>query len=193
MEKNFVKTSIKNVATKNLSGKYNLTVYREGGKRHDEKLKAETHKAVCEQIAAFAEANPDIPMYIRLGAGVAQGACRQSKVAEGYKSFDAEKVVEVYDMAKAYNAHHGIGNRKPSDVTIRLMLKFYAEVGGLKELEARLGECPILGKACGTRGHYQELCAYLGISKRGNEETAEDVTETAETPAEVAEEKVLAA
>ena len=162
---NATEMAIRNVANNKLNGKYNLAQYKEGGSRHEEKVKAMTHKRVCEEIAAFADANPNIPFYFILSVGVSKGAYKMSEFAKGYKAFKADEVAMVAKMGAAYNAYNGLGGRKMSDVTIRLIMRYYEKVShDFETFLTDLNKSKVLGKMCGSREmKYGELCKNLNI------------------------------
>ena len=174
MAKNNVINLLTNGA-KNLSGKYNLPSYKnENGKHHAEWKKAFLHQQTCRAILAFAAEHPEIPLYAILALGINQGACRVSYIEKGLTKFNADKVLETYQMAMMYNEYNGIKTNKPSDVTIRLMDRFYNKVGGMDTFMVRLAATMPLGKECGKRGSFKTLCANLGMGtdESPTEETA---------------------
>ena len=122
---NKIENAIRNTANNKLSGKYNLAQYKEGGTRYAEKQSAMLHKKVCEAIVAFADNHKDIPFYFILSVGVSKGAYKESEFNKGYKHFNAEEVEAVHKMGMAYNTYNGIGHKKMSDVTIRLIMRYY--------------------------------------------------------------------
>ena len=171
--KNKIETAIRECAAKPISSKYNLAQYQKGGKRFDEKVKAIKHKTICEDIVTFADQHKEIPMYFILSVGVAKGAYKMSEFEKGYKTFNPEKVLQVYDFGQMYNQYNGIGKRKMSDVTIRLMMCFWERVSHNKEVFAEhLNKSEVLGKACGERGNYKGLCRNLGINTLESETLA---------------------
>lgn len=178
MAKNsIIESAIVSVATNRLAGKYNLSQYKEGAKRHQEKLNAMLHKSICEEILAFKETHKDIPMYFILSVGIAKGAYKKSEFDKGYKHFDTEKVEKVAEFGKAYNAYNGVKSIKLSDVTIRLMMRYYEQVS--KEMDtfmADLNKSKVLGKEAISRGNYISLCENLNIPIKKKE--TEEVTET---------------
>ena len=168
-----IESAIRNIANNRLAGKYNLAQYKEGGAKHEEKVKAMLHKQVCEQIVAFADAHKDIPFYFILSVGVSKGAYKMSEFGKGYKRFNAEEVEAVYEMGMAYNAYNGLGHKKMSDVTIRLIMRYYEKKS--KDMETftnDLNNSKVLGKLCGSREmEYTKLCKNLNIpikEKEGN-------------------------
>ena len=162
---NTIFTNIQSVANNKLNGKYNLAQYAEGKSKHAEKVAAMTHKAVCEQIVAFVESHPQIPVYFTLAVGVNMSAMKATEYAKGYKKFNAAKVEAVYEMGRLYYEYNGIANRKLSDVTIRLMTRYYDNVSSdVEDFKVSLAASKVLGKACGERTtDYNALCKNLGI------------------------------
>ena len=155
---------IKEVANHRLSGKYNLAQYQEGGVRHNERIAAETHKRVCEQIVAFMAEHTDIPLYFVLSVGISKGAYKESEFNKGYKSFNAAKVLTIAQMGAAYNAYNGVKG-KMSDVTIRLMMRYYEKRStSISDFMTDLNNSQVLGKICGSRDiEYYKLCHNLNI------------------------------
>ena len=165
MEKNVIESAIRNVANNKLAGKYNLAQYKEGGSRFEEKKNAMLHKQICEEIVAFADNHKDIPFYFILSVGVSKGAYKVSEFNKGYKRFNAEEVEMVHKMGMAYNAYNGLGNKKMSDVTIRLIMRYYEKKSKDMETFANdLNNSKVFGKLCGSREmEYTELCKNLNI------------------------------
>ena len=161
---NTIKNLIEEVANKKLNGKYNLKQYCEGGKKHDEKVKAQTHKEVCEAVVKFMAENQQIPMYFVLSVGVGDGAYRMGDFDKGYKKFDADKVLMVYKMGMAYLAYNKVCG-KMSDVVIRLIKRFHDKVSSdFETFEDALRKSKVLGKDATTRlTDYKLLCENLGI------------------------------
>ena len=164
MAKNATEMAIRNVANNKLNGKYNLAQYKEGGSRHSEKVAAMLHKSICENIVAFADAHPFIPFYFILSVGVSKGAYKMSEFLKGYKRFDADEVEMVEKMGKAYNEYNG-QNKKMSDVTIRLIMRYYERVShDYDRFVTDLNKSKVLGEKCGSREiPYKDLCKNLGI------------------------------
>lgn len=163
-KKDSLETAIRNIAENKLNGKYNLSQYKEGGKRHQEKLDALTHKSVCEQVMAFKKTHEDIPLYQILSVGISKGAFKKTEFDKGYKRFDAKKVEAVVEFGRYYNKYHGIKSTKISDVTIRLMTRYYEKVStDMGKFLLALASSKVMGKECNNRGHYDELCKNLGI------------------------------
>ena len=163
MKKN-VENAIRRTANDRIPGKYNLAQYREGGSKYDEKQKVVLHKKVCEEIVAFADTHPMIPLYFILQVGVSKGAYKMSQFEKGYKHFNAEEVEMVHKMGTAYNEHNGV-NRKMSDVTIRLIMRYYERVShDYDKFLEDLTKSKVLGKMCGSREMpYKDLCRNLNI------------------------------
>ena len=172
MAKNVIESAIRNVANNKLAGKYNLAQYKEGGSRFEEKKKAMLHKQICEEIVTFADSHKDIPFYFILSVGVSKGAYKMSEFEKGYKRFNAEEVEAVHKMGMAYNTYNGIGHKKMSDVTIRLIMRYYEKKS--KEMETftnDLNNSQVLGKLCGSREiDYTKLCKNLNIPIKEKEE-----------------------
>lgn len=173
MKKNNILNAIKNVANNRLSSKFNLSQYKEGGSKFEEKKTAMLHKRICEEVIAFAEANPNIPLYFILSVGISKGAYKMSEFEKGYKRFDAEEVLMVHKMGMAYNAYNGIGNKKMSDVTIRLIMRYYEKVShNYDKFLLDLSNSRVLGKLCGSREMaYTDLCKNLNIPIKEKETT----------------------
>lgn len=176
MAKDAVITLIKNAASHKIAGKYNLAQYKkEGTAYYEERNKALLHKRICEEIVAFMDAHKEIPLYFILSVGISKGAYKASEFANGYKNFDADKVLRVHEMGMAYNAYNGLANKKMSDVTIRLVMRFYEKVS--KELDTFvevLNKSEKLGKACGERGNYEKLCKNLQIPIKEKEDSKDE-------------------
>ena len=173
MAKNMIESAIKNSANNKLHGKYNLAQYKEGGSRHEEKVKAMLHKRICEEIVAFAETHPTIPMYFILSVGISKGAYKMGEFAKGYKRFNAEEVEMVAKMGRAYNDYNGLVGKKMSDVTIRLIMRYYEKVShDFETFLTDLNKSKVLGKMCGSREvKYSDLCKNLNIPIKEKEET----------------------
>lgn len=149
-----VEVMVRNTAINPINGRLNLVQYKK------EKAKALTHKSVCESIVNFADANPNFPFYALLSIGVGSGSFKMSEYNKGYKYFNADKAKTCYDMAMAYNKRMGIKG-KPSDVTWRLVNRFYNRVShSLDAFNATLANAKDMD---GNRGHFKELCANLGM------------------------------
>lgn len=172
---NKIQKMIAEVANNKLAGKYNLMQYREGGKLHAEKVKAMAHKKACEDIIKFANEHKDIPFYFILSVGVSKGAYKECEFNKGYKHFDAYKVLTVHIMGMEYLKYNGLAGKKMSDVTIRLIMRYYEKKSSdIGNFIADLHNSEILGKNCGSREvPYSKLCRNLGIPSVGEEETKE--------------------
>ena len=165
MAKNSVETAIRNTAANKINGKYNLPQYKkEGTKHYDERQKALLHKRICEEIVAFADSHKDIPFYFILQVGVSKGAFKMSEFEKGYKQFKACKVEQVHMMGMEYNKYNGLEGKKMSDVTIRLVMRYYERVSNdFVTFINDLNKSEKLGKQCGARGNYEMLCKNLNI------------------------------
>lgn len=164
-KQNAIENAVRNVANNRLAGKYNLAQYREGGSKYEEKVKAMLHKKVCEEIVAFADAHKDIPFYFILSVGVSKGAYKMTEFAKGYKFFNADKVAMVAQMGRAYNDYNEQYGKKMSDVTIRLIMRYYERVSkDFNKFLLDLNNSKVLGKNCGSRDvKYEVLCKNLNI------------------------------
>ena len=165
MAKNSVEMAIRNAASSKVAGKFNLPQYKKEGTAHyEERQKALLHKRICEEIVAFADSHKDIPFYFILQVGVSKGAFKMSEFAKGYKQFKACKVEQVHVMGMEYNKYNGIEGKKMSDVTIRLVMRYYEKVSSnFADFVADLNNSTKLGKECGARGNYENLCKNLNI------------------------------
>ena len=165
MAKNMIENAIRNVANNKLSGKYNLAQYKEGGSRFEEKKKAMLHKQICEEIVAFADNHKDIPFYFILSVGVSKGAYKMSEFEKGYKHFNADEVVMVAKMGRAYYDYNEQYKNKMSDVAIRLIMRYYERVShDFERFLVDLNNSKVLGKNLGSREmKYEDLCKNLNI------------------------------
>ena len=185
-----IETAIRNTAKNKLAGKYNLAQYKEGAKRYQEKVNAMLHKAICEQIVDFKDKHPDIPFYFILSVGIAKGAYKMSEFNKGYKKFKPEEVEQVALYGQAYNAYNGIKSKKLSDVTIRLMMRYYEKVStDMDTFTNDLNKSQVLGKIAVKRGDYGQLCKNLNIpfdikpkEEKVNDNEVETDTTTENTP-----------
>lgn len=184
-----IETAIRNTAKNKLAGKYNLAQYKEGAKRYQEKVNAMLHKAICEQIVDFKDKHPDIPFYFILSVGIAKGAYKMSEFNKGYKKFKPEEVEQVALYGQAYNAYNGIKSKKLSDVTIRLMMRYYEKVStDMDTFTNDLNKSQVLGKIAVKRGDYGQLCKNLNIpfdikpKEDVNDNEVEPTTTTENTP-----------
>ena len=124
------------------------------------KAKAMQHQQVCQSVEDFRAKHPEMPLYAVLSCGIVQGAYKHEQFHKGYNNFNGERCETVLNMAKLYNEAMGIKG-KPSDVTYRLMLKFYNTVShDINVLRERLSTAQTMD---GKRGHFHELCANLGM------------------------------
>ena len=162
--KKSVEQMIRECATNKLNGKYNLPQYKkEGTKSYAEREKAMLHKSVCEQIVAFVEKHPTLGFCFVIACGVQKDAHKTSAFLKGYKKFDAEKVETVATMGALYNEYNGVKG-KMTDVTWRLITRYYDQVSHkVEDFIKDLNNSKVLGKECGARGKYEELCKNLNI------------------------------
>ena len=165
MAKNAIEMAIRNVANNKLNGKYNLAQYKEGASKHDEKVKAVLHKKICEEIVAFADNHKEIPFYFILSVGISKGAYKMTEFNKGYKTFKADEVEMVAKMGRAYNDYNEQYKKKMSDVTIRLIMRYYEKVSkDYDKFLLDLNNSKVLGKNCGSRDiKYSDLCKNLNI------------------------------
>jgi len=165
MAKNAIEMAIRNVANNRLAGKYNLAQYKEGGSKHEEKKRAMLHKKVCEEVVAFADSHKGIPFYFILSVGISKGAYKMSEFEKGYKVFKANEVEAVAKMGRAYNDYNEQFGKKMSDVTIRLIMRYYEKVSNdYDKFLLDLNNSKVLGKNCGSRlVEYADLCKNLNI------------------------------
>ena len=171
-----VETMIRECASNKLSGKYNLPQYKKEGTKHNaEYKKALLHKQVCEAMVAFADKHPNEGFCFIIACGSQKDAHKTSAFAKGYKKFDAEKVEMVIKMGQAYNEYNGLKGRKMSDVTWRLITRYYDQVShDFEQFLTDLNNSKVLGKECGARGKYEELCKNLDIPIAKKELSEED-------------------
>lgn len=155
MKTNSVENRIREVAEKPISGRLNLVQYKK------EKIKALSHKAVCEQIVEFANGNPYMPIYAILTCGVAPDAFKNAAFDKGYKKFNGVKATTCYKMARAYNEKMGIKGQ-PNDVVWRLAARYYEKVSSnIEDFEKALAKAEVIAGA-NTRGNYETICANIG-------------------------------
>ena len=178
-----IETAIRNTAKNKLAGKYNLAQYKEGAKRYQEKVNAILHKSICEQIVDFKDKHPDIPIYFILSVGIAKGAYKMTEFNKGYKKFKPEEVEQVALYGQAYNAYNGVKSKKLSDVTIRLMMRYYEKVStDMDTFLTDLNKSQVLGKIAVKRGDYGQLCKNLNIPFTIKEKENEEGTIPTEVP-----------
>ena len=172
MAKNSVETAIRNAASSKVAGKFNLPQYKKEGTAHyEERQKALLHKRICEEIVAFADSHKSIPFYFILQVGVSKGAFKMSEFEKGYKQFKAYKVEQVHMMGMEYNKYNGLEGKKMSDVTIRLVMRYYERVSNdFVTFINDLNKSEKLGKQCGVRGNYEVLCKNLNIPVKETED-----------------------
>lgn len=158
-KKGNVEMMVRTTANNPINAKLNLVQYKKNGMRD----KALAHKSVCENVVAFADANPNVPFYAILAMGVGSGSFKTSEYNKGYKKFDANKTATCIAMANAYNQKMGIKG-KPSDVTWRLVNRYYNRVSN--NLDDFMKSLDNANTADGNRGHFKELCHNLGIEMK---------------------------
>ena len=160
-----VENLIRECANNKLSGKYNLPQYKkEGSKCNAEYKKALLHKQVCEAMVAFADAHPNEGFCFIISCGSQKDAHKTTAFAKGYKKFDAQKVETVIKMGYAYNEYNGLKGKKMSDVTWRLITRYYDQVShDYEQFLKDLNNSKVLGRKCGERGDYEKLCLNLNI------------------------------
>ncbi len=139
------------------NGKYNLAQFK------GQKVLLVQHRAVCQQVLQFQTDHPEMPLYAILAAGISQGACRESEFRKGYKSFNRDRATFVCEMTNKFNEIVGIKG-KPSDVTYRLVMKYYNDKSQSRE-QFVADVTASKDKLDGKRGHFPELCKALGIEK----------------------------
>lgn len=163
--KNSVENLIRECANNRIASKYNLTQYKkEGSKLYKERERAILHKSVCEQIVAFVETHPQLGFCFVIACGVQKDAHKTSAFLKGYKRFDAEKVETVATMGMLYNEYNGLKGKKMSDVTWRLITRYYDQVShNVEDFIKDLNNSKVLGRKCGERGNYNALCENLNI------------------------------
>ena len=112
-----------------------------------------------------------------------------SEFNKGYKKFKPEEVEQVALYGQAYNAYNGIKSKKLSDVTIRLMMRYYEKVStDMDTFTNDLNKSQVLGKIAVKRGDYGQLCKNLNIpfdikpKEDVNDNEVEPTTTTENTP-----------
>ena len=149
-----INAMVADYASVKLGGKLNLV------QNKPVKAKAMQHQTVCKSIEDFHKEHPEMPMYAIMSCGISAGAYKHSEFKKGYKQFNAEQCETILEMAKLYNEAMGVKG-KPSDVTYRLVTKFYKTVShDIKDFKARLATASQMD---GKRGHFNDLCANLGM------------------------------
>ena len=134
--------------------KYNLSQFK------PQKALFNLQKEVCQAVLDFRAKHPEMPIYAVLSVGISAGAYKRDVFANGYKEFNADRAEFVLDMGKWYNQYLGI-NGKPSDVTYRLITRFYNRVSKDRNVfKLRVKSAQGLD---GKRGHFKQLCEALGM------------------------------
>lgn len=173
---NVVERMIRECANNRIASKYNLAQYKkEGSKLYKERERAILHKSICEQIVKFADAHPNEGFCFLIACGAQKDAHKVSAFNKGYKKWDSEKVETVLKMGRAYNDYNGLKGRKMSDVTWRLITRYYEQVStDYEQFLVDLNKSQVLGKDCGKRGNYEQLCKNLGIPYSSHTLSEED-------------------
>ena len=130
------------------------------------------HKKICEEIVAFADNHKDIPFYFILSVGVSKGAYKESEFNKGYRRFNAEEVEMVAKMGHTYYEYNGQGNKKMSDVAIRLIMRYYEKVShDYDKFVEDLNKSKVLGKNLGCREmKYEDGFKNLNIPMKEKED-----------------------
>ena len=158
MSKELKKTSVEYFIRETAkSGKaYNV------GKLSDER-KAR-HVAVCKDIVAFADAHPNIPMFIILSVGIVQGAPKKSVYAKGYATFNAKRVESNYRRCKQIVSAQGCPEVRTFDSLSRIVAKYTDQFGNNPVAFAKAVKAmPTFGKEVVSRENYGAVCKALGI------------------------------
>lgn len=159
MAKNIKKSSVEFAIreTANTNTAYNL------GENVTEE-RATKHVEVCKAIVAFAEGNEDIPMYLILSLGIAQGAPKKSEYAKGYNKFNTKRVETIIRRCKQIVKAQGCADIKSFDCLSRIVAKYTDQFGNdpikfAKSVKA-MGE---FGKGVVARENHDAVCRSLGI------------------------------
>lgn len=132
-------------------------------KNATEERKAQ-HLEVCKKIAEFADNHTDVPMYLILSLGIAQGAPKKSVYAQGYTAFNGKRVETIMRRCKAIVKAQGCPDIKTFDSLSRIVAKYTDQFGNdpvkfAKSVKA-MGE---FGKGVVSRENYGAVCKALGI------------------------------
>ena len=92
--------------------------------------RAEQHVAICKEIVAYADAHTDVPMYLILSLGIAQGASKKSTYANGYTKFNGKFVETVIRRCKQVVKAMGYPDIKTFDSLSNVVMKFIDQLGG---------------------------------------------------------------
>ena len=122
------------------------------------------HLAVCKEIGEFADAHEDIPMYLILSLGIAQGASKKSVYAKGYTSFNGKRVETIIRRCRAIVKAQGCADIRTFDSLSRIVAKYTDQFGNdpVKFAKAVKG-MPEFGKEVVSRENYDAVCRALGI------------------------------
>ena len=134
--------------------KYNLSQFK------PQKAVFDRQKEVCQSVLDFRTKHPEMPLYAVLSVGISAGAYKREVFSNGYKGFDSDRAEFVLEMGKWYNEYLGIKG-KPSDVTYRLITRFYNRV--YKDRNVFKLRVKTAQGLDGKRGHFKELCEILGM------------------------------
>lgn len=122
------------------------------------------HVAVCKDIVEFADNHKDIPMYLILSVGIAQGAPKKSVYAKGYATFNGKKVETVVRRCKAIVKAQGCEEVRTFDMLSRIVAKYTDQFGNDPVKFAKAVKAmPTFGKEVVSRENYDAVCRALGI------------------------------
>jgi hypothetical protein len=138
------------------------------------------HVGVCKAITEFADTHEDIPMYLILSLGIAQGAPKKSVYGKGYTAFNSKRVETIIRRCKAIVKAQGCEDIRTFDSLSRVVAKFTDQFGNdpvkfAKAVKA-MGE---FGKSVVSRENYDAVCKALGIDP---EQRIKPKRTTAKTP-----------
>ena len=122
------------------------------------------HLAICKEVHEFAKTHEDIPMYLILSLGIAQGAPKKSEYAKGYTKFNGKRVETIIRRCKAIVKAQGCEDIRTFDTLSRIVAKYTDQFGNdpvkfAKSVKA-MGE---FGKSVVSRENYDAVCKALGI------------------------------
>ena len=122
------------------------------------------HIQVCKSIVEFADNNKNIPMFIILSVGIAQGAPKKGVYAKGYTSFNGKKVESVFRRCKQIVSAQGCPEVRTFDSLSRIVVKVVDQIGNNPvEFAKRVKAMPMFGKGVVARENYGAVCKALGI------------------------------
>lgn len=126
--------------------------------------RAEKHIAICKEVNEFANAHEDIPMYLILSLGIAQGAPKKAEYAKGYTKFNGKRVETIIRRCKAIVKAQGCADIRTFDTLSRIVAKYTDQFGNDPVKFAKavkgMGE---FGKSVVSRESYDAVCKSLGI------------------------------